>query len=62
MVDVDGGSCAYYDNCPDDGQVAICTFTAMGHCWAGGKQGLYGCAAYESATALEWQFFKTHAW
>jgi polyhydroxybutyrate depolymerase len=62
LVDVDGGSCAYYDNCPDDGQVAICTFSGMGHCWAGGKQSVFGCASYASATALEWQFFKTHAW
>lgn len=63
IVDVDGGSCAYYDNCPADGQVAICTFPGMGHCWAGGVSGsIYACSAYESATQLEWAFFKTHAW
>jgi polyhydroxybutyrate depolymerase len=62
-VDVDGGSCAYYDGCPADGQVAICTFDNMGHCWAGGASGsIYSCASYESATQLEWQFFKDHAW
>ena len=25
-----------YDGCPSDGQVALCTFTGMGHCYAGG--------------------------
>lgn len=62
-VAVDGGSCAYYDGCPADGQVAICTFPGMGHCWAGGKSGsIYSCPSYASATALEWAFFKQHAW
>jgi poly(3-hydroxybutyrate) depolymerase len=62
-VDVAGGTCRYYDGCPADGQVALCTFTLMGHCWAGGPLGsIYACPGYESATALEWQFFKSHAW
>jgi polyhydroxybutyrate depolymerase len=62
-VDVDGGSCAYYDGCPVDGQVAICTFPGMGHCWAGGAIGsIYACPQYASATALEWAFFKQYAW
>jgi polyhydroxybutyrate depolymerase len=62
-TDVKGGSCAYYDDCPADGQVAICTFTAMGHCWAGGKgASVYACGLYEDATQLEWNFFKQHAW
>jgi hypothetical protein len=35
----------------------------MGHCWAGGASGsVYACANYESATALEWAFFKQYAW
>lgn len=60
---VKGGSCAYYDDCPQGGQVAICTFTAMGHCWAGGQgSSPYACGAYESATELEWAFFEQYAW
>ncbi len=62
-VDVQNGSCELYDGCPVDGQVEICTFNAMGHCWAGGiGTALYSCPNYESATHLEWQFFKDHAW
>lgn len=62
-TNVKGGSCAYYDGCPAGGQVAVCTFTAMGHCWAGGKgSSVYACGLYEDATQLEWNFFKQHAW
>jgi polyhydroxybutyrate depolymerase len=62
-VAVNNGSCAIYDGCPADGQVEICTFNAMGHCWAGGAtNSFYACANYESATQLEWDFFKQHAW
>jgi polyhydroxybutyrate depolymerase len=58
------GTCAYYDGCPVDGQVALCTFTNMGHCWAGGpaSAGIYACPGYEKATQLEWGFFKQYAW
>ncbi|HEY0255188.1 MAG TPA: PHB depolymerase family esterase [Kofleriaceae bacterium] len=59
---VQGGSCIVYDGCPVGGQVELCTFTGMGHCWAGGVPGLYGCAGYESATELEWSFWKQYAW
>lgn len=61
---VQGGSCERYDGCPVGGQVEVCTFTAMGHCWAGGAatSGIYACPTYASATQLEWQFFKTDAW
>jgi poly(3-hydroxybutyrate) depolymerase len=60
---VEGGSCAYYDDCPTDGQVALCTFNSMGHCWAGGNgSSIYACPAFEDATALEWAFFKQYAW
>jgi polyhydroxybutyrate depolymerase len=58
---VTGGTCRRYDSCPDGGQVELCTFTAMGHCWAGGP-GVYGCATYAEATRLEWQFWKQFAW
>ena len=53
-----------YDGCPAGGQVELCTFTAMGHCWAGGaaSAGIYSCPAYDDATRLAWQFFKTDAW
>jgi len=61
---VTGGTCVRYDGCPAGGQVELCTFTAMGHCWAGGAlaAGIYACPAYASATQLAWQFFKTDAW
>lgn len=58
---VTNGTCKLYLGCPDGGQVELCTFTAMGHCWAGGP-GIYGCATYADATRLEWQFWKRFAW
>jgi polyhydroxybutyrate depolymerase len=59
-----GGFCERYDGCPTGGQVEVCTFVGMGHCWAGGSVagGIYSCPAYASATRLAWQFFKTDAW
>jgi polyhydroxybutyrate depolymerase len=60
---VKNGECIYYDGCPADGQVALCTFTGMAHCWAGGESGnIFACPAYDAATALEWAFFKQYAW
>lgn len=60
---VENGTCVSYDGCPAGGQVELCTFTAMGHCWAGGDgTNVYSCGAYESATELEWAFWKTNAW
>jgi polyhydroxybutyrate depolymerase len=60
------GQCYVYDGCPADGQVELCTFTGMAHCWAGGStagQGaLSACPTYPSATELEWAFFKKYAW
>ncbi|MBA3398019.1 MAG: hypothetical protein H0T89_35670 [Deltaproteobacteria bacterium] len=63
-VDVMGGTCMVYDGCPEGGQVELCTFTNMGHCWAGGASGagIYACPSYADATRLEWQFFKQYAW
>ena len=29
--------CYVYDDCPSDGQVELCTFNGMDHCWAGGS-------------------------
>ena len=59
IVNVQGGTCAYYDGCPADGQVAVCKFAGMGHCWAGGhSNSAFACASYADATALEWAFFK----
>jgi polyhydroxybutyrate depolymerase len=59
------GQCYVYDGCPADGQVELCTFNGMGHCWAGGT-GAGGpggsCSGYPSATELEWSFFKKYAW
>jgi len=59
------GQCYLYDGCPADGQVELCTFTGMDHCWAGGTaagSGGNACPSYASATALQWGFFKTYAW
>jgi polyhydroxybutyrate depolymerase len=62
-INIQNGSCDLYDGCPSDGQVEICRFNGMGHCWAGGVgTSLFACGNYESATRLEWQFFKDHAW
>ena len=60
---VHNGTCVAYDGCPAGGQVTLCTFDAMGHCWAGGQgANVYACNDYESATQLEWDFFKQYAW
>lgn len=59
---VTGGTCTLWDGCPPGGQVELCSFAAMGHCWAGGVAGTFGCASYASATQLEWDFFKQYAW
>ena len=63
-IAVQGGSCEVYDSCPADGQVELCTFPGMGHCWAGGpaSAGVFACPAHAKATELEWEFFKQHAW
>jgi poly(3-hydroxybutyrate) depolymerase len=62
-VAVENGTCTVYDGCPTGGQVEMCSFANMGHCWAGGASGsIYACAGYESATQLEWAFFKQYAW
>ncbi|MCX5742322.1 MAG: hypothetical protein NT062_07485 [Proteobacteria bacterium] len=61
---VQGGTCEAFVGCPANGQVTVCSFTAMGHCWAGGPvtAGVYACPGYAPATELAWQFFKQHAW
>jgi polyhydroxybutyrate depolymerase len=58
------GQCYLYDGCPSDGQVELCTFTGMGHCYAGGSAsaGMFSCPTYASATELQWSFFKKYAW
>jgi polyhydroxybutyrate depolymerase len=63
------GQCYVYDGCPADGQVELCTFNGMVHCWAGGTPtdagpggGAAACPTYARATALEWSFFKQYAW
>jgi polyhydroxybutyrate depolymerase len=63
-IDVKNGSCKVYTDCPDGGQVELCTFGGMGHCWAGGppSAGVFACPAYAEATRLEWEFFKQYAW
>lgn len=72
---VNGGTCEYYKACPDDGQVALCSFEEppggagelpTGHAWSGGSQdgenALAAIPSTESATALGWAFFKEFAW
>ncbi len=62
-IAINNGTCQVWDGCPPGGQVELCTFNNMGHCWAGGATGsVYACSGYESATQLEWQFFKQYAW
>ncbi|MGH7280486.1 MAG: alpha/beta hydrolase family esterase [Polyangiaceae bacterium] len=60
------GQCYLYDGCPADGQVELCTFTGMNHCWAGGSatggRPDLACPTYASATELEWDFFKKYGW
>jgi polyhydroxybutyrate depolymerase len=56
------GQCYLFDGCPRDGQVELCTFTGMGHSWAGGQGTTFAAPSYASATQLEWAFFKTYAW
>jgi polyhydroxybutyrate depolymerase len=60
---VTGGTCFHYEGCPTGGQVELCTFDGMGHCWAGGNAsaGIYSCPGKASATQLEWDFFKQYA-
>lgn len=59
------GQCFLYDGCPAGGQVEMCTFPTLGHAWAGAPV----CAScigsgigFQSATQLEWDFFKKYAW
>ena len=61
---VQGGNCRHWDGCPAGGQVELCTFDNMAHCWAGGEQGagIFSCPPYENATRLEWQFWRDYAW
>ena len=60
------GQCYLYDGCPADGQVELCTFTGMGHGWAGGNNsgmgGTFAFPTYADATQLEWAFWKKYAW
>jgi len=59
------GSCYVYDGCPADGQVEMCAFQGMSHCWAGASvcEGCIGTGPdFASATQLEWDFFKKYAW
>jgi polyhydroxybutyrate depolymerase len=60
---VTGGTCFHYEGCPAGGQVELCTFDGMGHCWAGGNAsaGIYSCPNAASATQLQWEFFKQYA-
>jgi len=60
--EVTGGTCYHYEGCPTGGQVELCTFDNAGHCWAGGKSGIYACPNTASATQLEWDFWKQYAW
>jgi polyhydroxybutyrate depolymerase len=57
VVPVTGGSCQEHRDCPDGGQVTLCTLEGMGHGWAGGS-GIYGGGTqYEDASRLIWSFF-----
>lgn len=58
--EVAGGFCEWHKGCPENGQVVLCTFHAMGHGWAGATEGgaFAGGPQFESATELIWSFFK----
>jgi poly(3-hydroxybutyrate) depolymerase len=57
------GQCYVYDGCPAGGQVELCTFNGMDHCYAGGiASDGNSCPTYASATQLQWSFFKQYAW
>ncbi len=61
---IENGTCIDYDGCPVNAQVTFCRFTNMAHCWGGGPStaGVFSCPGYASATRLEWEFWKQHAW
>jgi polyhydroxybutyrate depolymerase len=59
-IDVKNGTCTHFEGCPTGGQVEVCRFPGMGHCWAGGNT-VAGCPTYANATQLAWQFWKTYA-
>jgi poly(3-hydroxybutyrate) depolymerase len=60
------GQCFVYEGCPADGQVELCVFAGMMHCYAGGSSdssvSTFSCPTYASATDLQWSFFKKYAW
>jgi polyhydroxybutyrate depolymerase len=71
VTTVKGGTCEYYQGCPADGQVALCSFdepaggggeTLTGHAWSGGVANAFSIPQTESATELGWAFFKKYAW
>jgi polyhydroxybutyrate depolymerase len=62
-IAIDGGTCELSQGCAPDGQVELCTFTGMGHAWAGGAPNMaFSDSARPSATELQWAFFKKYAW
>ncbi|MFO0612296.1 MAG: PHB depolymerase family esterase [Polyangiaceae bacterium] len=64
VIPIKNGECLLYDGCPPDGQVELCRFKGMEHCWAGGDPnvGSDACPDYERATELTWAFWKKYAW
>jgi len=59
------GQCFLYDGCPADGQVEMCSFPSLGHAWAGAPvcaNCIGSGAGFQSATQLQWSFFKKYAW
>jgi polyhydroxybutyrate depolymerase len=59
------GECYLYDGCPADGQVKLCIFDGLAHAWSGAPvcDACIGLGiGFPSATRIEWDFFKKHAW
>ena len=59
------GQCFLYDGCPTGGQVEMCSFPTLGHAWAGAPvcgSCIGSGMGFQSATQLEWDFFKKYAW
>ena len=57
---VKAGTCDWYRDCDEGGQVVMCSFPDMAHAWAGSEYNLYGTGPdYENANELIWSFFKS---
>jgi polyhydroxybutyrate depolymerase len=55
-------TCETWDGCPDGGEVALCTFEGVAHCWPGQPFCPDGASTEDAhVNALMWEFFQEHA-